>query len=985
MRKKIVLLVSFLYISFLITDFYSVYSEEVPVKAYQGVENTSVIINNIDFTDVKNSRTWSKEAIAETSTLGIIKGYGNKVFGPTRNVTKEEAIAVIYRAIGRESDGEKAGEEIDNKRLQDEKKTYAPSMWSDGYLQLAAEDGLITPQDLDDALAADKSGFTSESFIRDAPAKRQEFALWMAKALKLEPVYGQQEIFNSFRDWQVAKPYNIPYIEAVLANNIMNGEGNGFFRPDGNITREQVAQIVKNASNFLYPFLGYEKNMGIVEGIKSSTDFSEGRSITGKTFNIRGTDGKLYTIFTKTDVTTDGSKNELSGASLKSGELDFPVFKNGWIRKGDLIKGDRIEYIASTDSEVKYVKVLSNITDTKYIVAKINSVDTKSNTLNISKIFDLNYPDVNIEDKNFSFNEKGEDVDVKFTYSNNVEVFKDKIKSSINDIENGSDAIIELKGTIIVAIRKIDLGLKEGGVVSGIVEDNNPDLGYIALYNEKGKGLNGSVSERLPNLKTYSYSDLRNIEVLKNYKPALIEDIEAGDTIYIKLDDKGMVQAVSAVDNYVTKYGKVISKRPLTMAVKYDDGEQQILEIPAEIRVFLDKRPSDYNSLKDGDRVKLLLNITNNFTRVKQITIEGEEHFVTNIYKGVVAEIDKTSNKVILQNLEILQNGKWSRTDQKGFSTIGLGSLKNIYFDSKEVDVDMVKNNLRYSQAYMAVEKDYGGEERIVFMSFKNTADYETPVLDDNIAKASLGTEGDVLLENEFKEMYYDNGTIIVKNKRLVTGNSISPDDRAYVVANRDNKQDSYNVKILEIDERPNPEFIKIYRARISDINENKDFTVKSFSVLEGLEWNFYNTPKTFMISYDTRIEDEKGIIGQREFTDYGEENFKDRTVYILSKGTDAEVVNTLPYGNINVKGEIFELNLGEGEDDSSFKLTNTSIYDPSSYMWMSTGEMSINLLKNSIVLKNNSISKVEDLRNGDKIRLIKSDPAPEGYIIFVE
>jgi hypothetical protein len=70
--------------------------KEVPEAIYYGIDNASVIINNIDYIDVRNSDTWAKEAIYETGALGIMKGYGNRNFGLI-SCTKEQAIAAAYR------------------------------------------------------------------------------------------------------------------------------------------------------------------------------------------------------------------------------------------------------------------------------------------------------------------------------------------------------------------------------------------------------------------------------------------------------------------------------------------------------------------------------------------------------------------------------------------------------------------------------------------------------------------------------------------------------------------------------------------------------------------------------------------------------------------------------------------------------------------------------------------------------------------------
>jgi len=123
-------------------------------------------------------------------------------------------------------------------------------------------------------LSPRSSSLGTGAFLRRAPAQRQEVAYWISKVFGIEPVYGSAEIFNSFRDWSSADPLKIPYIEAVLVENIMNGEGNGYFRPTGFVTREQIAQIIKNADKRVLPLLGYEKKMGTVEDIRKEYDFT---------------------------------------------------------------------------------------------------------------------------------------------------------------------------------------------------------------------------------------------------------------------------------------------------------------------------------------------------------------------------------------------------------------------------------------------------------------------------------------------------------------------------------------------------------------------------------------------------------------------------------------------------------------------------------------------------------------------------------------
>jgi len=164
--------------------------------------------------------------------------------------------------------------------------------------------------------------------------------------------------------------------------------------------------------------------------------------------------------------------------------------------------------------------------------------------------------------------------------------------------------------------------------------------------------------------------------------------------------------------------------------------------------------------------VKLLLNITDKATTLKKLTVEGDEHFRWMIFR-------KRMGKFV--------------------------------YNDDIVDMRRAKELIAGSTAYIAVEKDYGGIEKAVFVSVKNSKDSEAPVLNDSIMSATFGNKGEFTLKKEYLNISYGNGTIIVKDNRLVTGNSINSED-------------------VKIDDKTDSNFFTIYRGRIA-------------------KWNYYNTP----------------------------------------------------------------------------------------------------------------------------------------------
>jgi len=972
-----------------ISPTFAIEEAEVPEAVYTGIDNATVMFNNIDYVDLRNTDTWAKEAIYETGALGLMKGFGARVFGLGQTLTKEQAIATAYRVAGREAEAQIKAEEIDKAKAKQDKKKNAISMWSDGYLQLAADEELITAQDLTDAFNTNQASLVpGTSFYRASPAKREEMAAWLAKALKLEPQYGQNKIFNSFNDWSFTDPIKIPYIEAVLIKNIMNGTGNGSFNPNGVVTRAQAAQIIKNSEATVLPILKLQKKIGTIEEVAKSIDFTDGESITTTTVRIRNSNGKLHKVDAQilTDV-YDKNKSELLGTPLLGTEKDFIVYKNGKIGKSNLLeKGDRIEYIVGEDNTIRFTNVISSVEDTKYIAAQINSVDSSKLTLNVTQLLNLDYP--NMTNKNEGSMIKNDLVNTVYRYSNNAKISIDGVPKTINDIKSETIYILTVKDNIVTDIKSSDMTLEgDDRIAKGVVEENNPQLGYITLYGENGEGIDPL---KLNVLRTFNYNKQNSLTVLKNGKKAKLEDVESGDSVFLKLDEKLNVFSVSAVDNYIPKYARVISKKPSAISVEYDNGSQQVLPIDKTVNVIKNNIITSLNDLKDGDRVKLMMNVTNRNVEVKSITINDDQKLINNIYKGKLEYIDQSSDKLVVQNLEKLEKGQWTRSDLVGFAQILMDVNVKVFSEDRKIDIDDANDRLKSGEAYIAVEESYGGEEKAVLVSFRDTDNLES-LMDDTI-RVSDETNEQFGLDTYNRTIKYGEGTIIVKDNRLVSGSSISQEDAVYIVANRNNDNGDFAAGIVQISERVNADLCQIYRGRIKSITENKSFEVESFSKLNGVNWEYANTPKTFKINYDTQILDDGGLLSQRDFIGYGDNSFTGRSVYILADEVNAAIVSTAAFGpdGVFAKGKVLEFTgatTGETgniiEQPTGIKLTSVKTYDTSKHIWVDSKDISVNILKNSIIVRNNKVITPSQIMKNDTLKIYKKATEDAGYIII--
>lgn len=934
---------------------------ETPEKVYTGIGNAKEIIQNINFSDVVNQPAayWAKDSIYETAALEAVKGYGDKNFRPNQNLSKEEAIALIYRMMGKEADSQKAAEALDAKRSSNQKKNNAVNMWADGYLQLASNDGLIKTADFQTAMQRfqPKSG-TRNKFIRADPAQRQEVAFWVAKALKLEPVYSQQNIFNSFNDWSKAEPAKIPYIEAVLRNKIMNGKPGGYFDPLGRVPREQIAAILKNMEPFVLAARGYEKKSGYIENIYTDSDEKQSGGIAVTRFAVRGEDGKLYNILTQNSLDKANIKGqEFSPGSKTTDEKELVVYKNGKLSTGQVLKqNDRIDYIATPDNEVKFVNVRASEGAVKHVKGIVEGTDIAERT-------------ISIKDGN------GTSI---YRVSGNAEIFDEGNVIPFEDIKKDKAAVLTVENDVAA---KIDIGLEnpgqEQGGISGIVEENNPDLRYISLYEESG-----ARSDDL--LRIYNYKP-ETVEVLRNGNTASAQDIQPGDAVYLKRGPNNEISVISAADNYESAYGRIVSKQASSIGVEYDDGTQQVIDLDKNVIIILDKKLKTTADIHEGDYIRMLLQKSPEMTKIKEITLQTYAQDINSIYKGELANIDMLSMTIRLKHPEKFRKGDFERINQVGFLDLKVDDRIRIFDETTPVSLQDAGKLYTGKELYVAARKDFGGQEAVVMASLKDSEASED-LYDDTIFSAASGTDS-IKLDSAKDSIKLNGSTIVIKDGRLTSGRSLAKNDQVYVVANRNSNSNTYQGKIILTVKKQEGTPVRIFRGKIGNIKSNKNFTLDSYSMLDNLTWEFTNSPKTFDISYDTRVFNDGGVDNVRDFVYLSE--WTGTNVYTVADETEALLISNAPYGIFNAKGRVeFQSTGSESEEDGqSIMLTGASLYDSDNGKWEAASNITLKILSNTIIIKENEIVKAENIEEGDLVRVLKKEKTTSGdaYVIMVE
>lgn len=960
------------------------FAAEAPEKIFSGNSSVSKLYNRINYPDLKTSKSFAKAAIYETSALGLFKLQEGVLFKGTTKLTKEQAIAMVLTAAGLENTAISTANKLYNASSPKLSSKDALKAIYDGFLSVAAGAKIITATDLNDALSNAKRGF-----VRSAYVTRQEVAFWLGTALKLNINSGITNIYMNYKDWRNINPDKISMVEAILENNIMNGDEKGYFNPNSPITMEQMAQIIKNAEESIYPINSIVKYSGTVEKVTINQAQKTGSTLKTVTFMIRNSEGGLHELITEGKLTVStAKKNEVNKTMLPLADKDFYVYKNGqFITSSSIKEGDRIEYYVKSDKTILYAINISNVFDTSYLVGMVNNLVLSNNSIILTPVIRLSYPNVDIGTTLADFSAEENKNTEKYIYSKNVILTANSKKIAPKDLAYGQFYLFTINGNLITSGEELELAeAGVSGIYNGINDECNEALGYISLYLPSK-----SNSSQTYTLNTFQLDEPSDIDVIRNGITSTLGEIESGDTIFFRVGENKKVNAISAVSNYTTIFGKIIQKKTSSIRIQDEKGRNIVIPINGKEIVMSGNSNIGYKSIVDSDYVKIILNDKSNNPSIKLISVQHVFYNINNILKGQMSYYDPRLKAIMITGTEELINGSWERSDSKGVLKLNVADNCSFFDENGKTIIGGATAISENKTLYIAMRGDFGKE---IFAETISIADDRNPELTIRDSISNISDDGSITMPSSDNQIEISEGTIIVNNGRLVYQNSLTTVENAVVIASKNTIDGKVRANIINV--YPYNPFgsLSVYRGHIKSIKVNQEFTLDSYSKLEGESWNYANTPITFTLDKNIKIADEKDMLNNRDFVPYGSNNFLDKYVYVVTNGVNAQLVSTAPYGAYAFEGQIYDVIGGEVEADggivsqpNQIKLYNTKNYDITKQVWNDSKELDLKLLNNTILIKDGNIIDPIKLKKGDRIRVYKKDDTTSGdvYIAVVK
>ncbi len=945
--------------TFALTDTY-IFTDPVS-DTYVGQTSSTDMISNLNFTDTVNSQY--QEAITRMGAFDIVKGYGN-TFNPTRNVTNEEAIAFLIRSVGLEKQAQLNAVQIANNTTD----TSLTSLWSLGYLQEAVNLGLITQEDYQNATMEDQSTLQDGAFNRGALAKREDIAYWI---YVLEnnfspdefPITSDLQKIYTYSDYQNISPDRVIAVEAVTANGIMN-QNTASFDPQGAVSRGEFASILKNLDSIYLSQNGLEKKTGTIGGIKSNIERTTGQYTRVDQYYIRNNVGKIDVV----------EKEYNQNISPQIQNRDVVVYKNGSVGGLSLLReGDQVEYIVETvpnknigELTCLYIEVTSSILQNETVFGKLENVDKDNQQITIR--------DYNTDQTKTFYTAQslfGTNPDTNQPY-----MIMDQKIYDINKLPYGAGVNLHLKNGIVADVEYVGNPtiINE---VRGVVVENEPDFGYMVIYNNNGtKTTYNYDTGSLQTVKKVDYYQTDDIgyidQVFKsgNYNPvnSTIDKIEAGDIVYIRPSSSNptYIESISASTNYTTKAGTILSYvdngTTANMLVKFDNGTQSMYTFPSNITITKEGQLINSSGIVVGDRIKFLVNtaiISPGYVieSVKEIAIEGNYGDVSRVVKGQISGVNGIQQTVQLQNAQTLEKSGWKNYNQ--IQSYSLKGSPNVYYNGQQIDLAYAQKYLKRgdNEAYIALNNSYSGES-VTQISIYSGRDTLLPY--DTVVNSSNGS---FVLANNFSNISTDPGTIVVRNGKLVSPQNISANDYAQVSLNGGN-----SAAVVNITDGPTTSGVQIARGRVQSVDDGQTFTVESMAQLFDGEWVVTPIARTFNIDNNTIFIDETGQVSSiDEFLDYTVDSVKGDVFNIITfDNVNAKYIISAPYTKQPVKGTVYSV------DDDMVYLKDVMYLDTKTNTWKvisnKDNTCGLQTFDNTVIVKNDNVVGIDALEVGDNI-----------------
>lgn len=518
--------------------------------------------------------------------------------------------------------------------------------------------------------------------------------------------------------------------------------------------------------------------------------------------------------------------------------------------------------------------------------------------------------------------------------------------------------------------------------------------GYLkAAYAAPGGGM--VAASQMVKIETYEGAVYelrmhRNAYLTIDGIPVPLNAFRPGMEIYGQL--QGM--SIISLEGYSSaKFGYIEPESKVrTGTVKKIDRDQvQIALATGELMTFFTSSstvirkkgsPAMMSSLYEGDRVKAYFDEVDG-VMASRMEVINDSIVIKSLYRANLQAVDAAEDKITLANVRIMENGNW--VNGRASMKIAYASHVPLYMGSQQIPYEKMKN-YRGKDIYM-VTRQVLGQERVEKMILKSQ--YER-IYNSQIKDINWYTEAMELKSNQ--NIAFHDGTIIVKNGRLVDKYALDKGMDALVVADGRLAADSADVVYIlnETINNNNAGQYYVYAGRLDQVVENS-LWLKSFFILNEHEWESYRDEKQLYYSSDASVYDleNKKFISVEELLagDYAvdedsqrvkDKGLKDWYAYVYTDGD--QVLGMVLQKNMD---SLLNQRVSAGQISAvtndplvgwAVQLNDLRDWSSRSGQWMLRNAQMRLTLSKCMVIKGDRVIEPSELKPGDRLYIVRDD-----------
>lgn len=393
----------------------------------------------------------------------------------------------------------------------------------------------------------------------------------------------------------------------------------------------------------------------------------------------------------------------------------------------------------------------------------------------------------------------------------------------------------------------------------------------------------------------------------------------------------------------------------------YSKGYRDTYKLYPEL---LDRKGSTYyyddEKIRLGDDVKLTVN--NGQVIAIKVLDDDDRDDNFKIYKGTLDEVDERHDQIELRSVKYWGGSSWK--SKSGSLDLEMDEDADIYdYDGDDIDYDDLDDYER-DTVYLLYDED---EDEVQQLRVRKGSEKSYR---DDIEEFNTRSGRDSFdLDDENKAIYYDDSTMVVADDELLDIDDLDEDEKVRVIVNRYNSK--YYAVLVEMedydsDDDSDSEDCVVYQGKLDEVDvHNDELELKKGSVKKwsGSSWSSRSSSLELDMDDNMDIYDYDG--DEIDYDDLDE--YENDYAYLLYDEENEEIIKfRIKKGSEgNYKDDVDDIN----RNRDYLELNNKDIYFDDY----------------TIVLENDEIQDIDDIREDDRIRVVTNRYGSKYYAVLVE